>query len=96
MTFTESQVNLISQALVMASSQYVRFAADCKQMENGERLAEQFMRQAHDARFAAIVFGDSPAISVDCGWEDNFRAEATKIADQELADELESRKVAAS
>lgn len=88
----DSECSFISQALVLAADKYVGFAVDAMGMAGGERLQQQFLRQATEARKFAIVFGDSEGIQIPT--TSNLRQaghDAGRITNQQFADTIRER-----
>ena len=96
MTLEYSTRNLISQALAMAASCYVEIAADTEAMPGGNRLSEQFIRQAIETRKIAILMGDADSVALTgVGDASEAHEDARRITAQEMIDVHNSRKAAA-
>lgn len=91
---TDSQHNLVCQALVLAADKYVNFAADAIGMSGGDRLKMQFLRQTQEVHYIAILLEESTV-----GFHINVRpevareasAEASRITNQQFADTIGER-----
>lgn len=92
MVFDESMKSLIGQALALAASKYVEFAADALEMRGGDRLCEQFRMQAIQAREAAVLITESSEVIVVDGDAATAHEDARRITAQEIIDVQESRK----
>ena len=89
---SDSECSFLSQALVLAVDRYVGFAVDAMEIAGGERLQQQFLRQACEARKFAIVFGDSDGICLPTST--NLRQaghDAGRITNQQFADTIRER-----
>lgn len=97
MQLTDSQRNLVSQALVLAADKYIGFAADAIGIAGGERLQQQFLSQAQETRFIAILFGDADSVSIEGegfstgGYHGELKEEAANITNQQFADTIKER-----
>ena len=93
MTLNDSERSFVSQALVLAADKYVGFAVDCIGMAGGERLQQQFLRQAQEIRSIAIVIGDSDGMDITTAKEARreANADAAKITNQQFADTIRER-----
>lgn len=91
MTLDHSQRNLMSRALVLAADRYINFAADACSMPGGVRLQQQFLRQAADTRYMAILVGDADSLEMRIGFAADAKQEAAKITTQQFADTLAER-----
>lgn len=92
MMLPESTRNLISQALAMAASRYVEIAADIKSTPGGDRLSEQFIRQAIETRQFAILLGDSGNVAISgIGDANEAHEDARRITAQEVIDVRNAR-----
>jgi len=89
---SDSECSFLAQALVLAADKYVGFAVDAVGIPGGERLQQQFLRQACEARKFAIAFGDSDGIEIPTST--NLRQaghEAGKITNRQFADTIRER-----
>lgn len=97
MNLNDSQRSFVSQALMLAADKYVNFAVDCIGMAGGERLQSQFLRQAQEIRYIAILFGDSDSASLEGegfsagGYHGELKEEAANITNQQFADTIKER-----
>jgi len=90
MRFTDSQSNLVSQALVLAADKYVGFAVSVIGTAGGERLQQQFLRQATEVRQIAILIGDGGELTLEIPTHEirEAAAEAARITNQQYADTI--------
>lgn len=84
MILTDSETNLMVQALTLASSTYVGFAAECETMEGGARIAGMFMAQAVNTRRIAMLIADGGAYISVAGDDIQAHADARRITTDEF------------
>lgn len=88
----DSERSFLAQALVLAADHYVGFAVDCKAVAGGDRLQAQFLKQAKDIRYLAMLFDDSDAASIDVSADadalEALKGMAAQITDQQFAERV--------
>jgi len=93
MELTFTQRRLMSDALTLAAAKYVGFAADAMALPGGERLQQQFLRQATDTCFLALMVGESLSVEIGAAElaEGDNRREAAQLTNQQFADTINER-----
>jgi len=88
MRLTDQTVNLLSQALVLASDRYVDFAVESANLVGGERVSAQFLKQAVETRQISILLAGSGECAIEVSPEETATAktDAERITMQLFAD----------